>query len=63
MAVISLPARPSIGRLSFLPPGPPRQHHGAGRHVAGSDLEPERNPPPFPLIVLGARLHSLPRSR
>src|SRR5256885_10684684 len=36
---------------------PPRRHHLPCRHVARSDLEPQRHALRLPLEVFGARLH------
>ena len=43
----------------LLPAGAPGQHDRAGGHIARPELEPQRDAPPLPLVVLGARLHAL----
>ena len=41
----------------LLAAGPAGEHHGARRHVARADLEPQRHAAALPLVVLGAGLH------
>ncbi len=54
-------AKPSIGRLSFLPPVRRASIDGSAGHVPRTDLEPQRYAAGFPFVVLRPRLDPFPR--
>src|SRR4051812_16930041 len=56
------PRGDSLERHRFLlSPDAPGQHDRTRRHIARTDLQPKRDAPPLPLVILGARLHPFAR--